>query len=134
MGTFFSFNILTLLTVVLVQAASADLSLLSLFFLHLLLFPHFGETPKDEILLVQAACVHHPWWRTKRSWPLFLSTFFFLSFGHFSDFNGQRLVTEPGPTLVPGVFRSFSNNRPKKLAPNLISIFNILLLQNEQNQ
>ena len=27
------------------------------------------------------ACVHHPWWRTKRSWPLFSPTFyFFLSF------------------------------------------------------
>ena len=23
------------------------------------------------------ACVRHPWWRTKRSWPLFSPTFFF---------------------------------------------------------
>ena len=26
------------------------------------------------------ACVRHPWWRTKRSWPLFSPTFFFFSF------------------------------------------------------
>ena len=27
------------------------------------------------------ACVRHPWWRTKRSWPLFSPTFFFFGPG-----------------------------------------------------
>ena len=31
-------------------------------------------------LLVQAACVRHPWWRTKISWPLFSHTFFFFQY------------------------------------------------------
>ena len=37
-------------------------------------------------VLVQATCVRHTWWRTKRSWPLFSPTFFFFLFLSFSSF------------------------------------------------
>ena len=40
--------------------------------------PRFPTNKQFLGILVQAACVHHPWWQTKRSWPLFSPTFFFL--------------------------------------------------------
>ena len=43
------------------------------------------------------ACVRHPWWRTKRSWPLFSPTFFFfflfLSFPTPSAFHPLRGIS-----------------------------------------
>ena len=52
--------------------------------------------------------VRHPWWRTKRSWPLFSPTFFFFSFFSFF-FLRLLLLTHLGETplsenLFPPIF------------------------------
>ena len=52
------------------------------------------------------ACVRHPWWRTKRSWPLFSPTFFFLFF-LFLFLLGLLLFTHFVESPVTLLFKKF---------------------------
>ena len=61
-----------------------------------------SDSFKEFVNWSRHACVCHPWWRTKRSWPLVSSTFFFfllclLLLTHF----GESPVRE---NLFPPIF------------------------------
>ena len=76
---------LCLCVIILVQAASVDAKLATYIFLvQACLCATHMVADKAKLAIVftyfwsWCACVRHLWWRTKRSWPLFLPTFFLL--------------------------------------------------------